>query len=316
MSKTGPHPTAGSGHGMTGAGTGDRADLRAVLRAVTATLAEAGVDSPRVDAELLAAHVLRVHRGRLPLIDGLTAEQRSALAVLVERRSAREPLQHILGQAPFLDRMLGVGPGVFVPRPETELLAAWGVDQLAGYPGGVVVDLCSGSGALALALADAYPGARVYAVELAETALAWLSRNTAGTGVRVTAGDAADPAVLRELDGTVDLVLCNPPYVPSAVLVPAEVAHDPAEAVFAGPDGLDLIPRIIDRAAGLCRDGGRLGLEHDESHAAEVADLLRGDGRYIEVAGMADLAGRPRFTTARRAGRQESVLTPAPGTGY
>lgn len=290
-------------------------ELRSALRTATARLTEAGVETPRVDAELLAAYALGVRRGRLPLIDTVPPEAAGLFAELVDRRAAREPLQYIVGQAPFLGRMLAVGPGVFVPRPETELLAAWGIEIIAGRSRPpVVVDLCSGSGALAIAIADAHPSAHVYAVERSEAALPWLRRNAEGSTVSVVAGDVADPVVLHQLDGTVDLVICNPPYVPAAVGVPPEVSHDPAEAVFAGPDGLDLIPAIISRAASLCRDGGHFGLEHDESQAKALAELLREDGRYAEIEGMNDLAGRPRFTVARRVGWRES-LTPAMGMG-
>ncbi|MBB5872031.1 release factor glutamine methyltransferase [Allocatelliglobosispora scoriae] len=284
-------------------------ELRTVLRAATSRLSEAGIETPRVDAELLAAHALGVRRGRLPLIDTVTDEAATVLDGLVDRRAAREPLQHIVGEAPFLDRLLSVGPGVFVPRPETELLAAWGIEMIGLLARPVAVDLCSGSGALAVAIADAKADAHVYAVERSRAALPWLRRNTEGTSVHVVEGDVTDPAVLHQLDGSVDLVVCNPPYVPAAVGVPTEVSHDPAEAVFAGPDGLDVIPAIISRAASLCRDGGHLGLEHDESQAKVVAELLRVDGRYAEIAGMSDLTGRPRFTIARRIGWRESLPT-------
>lgn len=267
--------------------------LSAQLRAAAVRLAAAGIDSPRVEVELLAAHVLGVARGRLLLIDSVTEPQAAALDELVRRRAERIPLQHLTGTAPFLDRELLVGPGVFIPRPETELLARWGVEALHGVADPVVLDLCSGSGALAIAVADARPDATVYAVERSDDALPWLRRNTAGTTVRVIPGDVRDVA----LPAPADLILCNPPYVPLATAVPPEVGHDPAEAVFSGKHGLDLIPVIIARAWDVLRDGGRLGIEHDDTHTPAMADLL---AAWREVTTHPDLAGRPRFTTARR----------------
>lgn len=304
----------------------------AVVRAAE-VLAAAGVPSPRVDAELLAAHVLEVPRGRLVLAGGFAPDRLARFDALVARRADRVPLQHLTGAAPFGRLELAVGPGVFVPRPETELLAEWalaalggsvpasaqpargssGASRVGGAPR-VVVDLCSGIGALALAVAHQRPHARVYAVERASRALVFLRRNAAArvvagdAPVEVVAGDATDPAVLAALDGTVDVLVCNPPYVPDGVPVPAEVAgHDPAEAVFAGPDGLAVIRPVIARAAALLRPGGWLGLEHDDTHAAAVPGLLRRDGRFTDVADHRDLAGRPRFVTARRAGWQTGV---------
>jgi release factor glutamine methyltransferase len=231
---------------------------------------------------------------------------------------------------------------VFIPRPETEVLVDWALDRLRaadraaaersaagrsaaersaaercaagaeptpGRPGPIVVDLCGGSGAIALAVAQESAAAAVYAVERDPDALAWLGRNAAiraaagDRPIAVVPGDAADPTVLSTLDGSVDLVLCNPPYVPAGTPVPPEVAeHDPATAVFAGPDGLDAIRPIVARVATLLRPGGWFGVEHDESQAAAVAALLRADGRFVEVSDHDDLAGRPRFATARRAG--------------
>jgi release factor glutamine methyltransferase len=272
----------------------------AVARAAR-TLAAAGVASPRADAELLAAHVLGVPRGRLALVAGLAPAQLTRFEQLVARRAARVPLQHLTGTAAFGRLELAVGPGVFVPRPETELLAEWAVS----VPAGIVVDLCSGTGALALAIAHGRPGARVYAVERAPAARSWLRRNAADraaagdTPIEVVAGDATDPAVLAGLDGTVDLVVCNPPYVPATAPVPPEVAdHDPPEAVFAGPDGLAVIRPVVGRAAALLRPGGWLGLEHDEAHAAAVGELLR--RWFTRIVDHDDLAGRPRYVTARR----------------
>jgi release factor glutamine methyltransferase len=215
----------------------------------------------------------------------------------VERRAAREPLQYIVGRAAFRYVEVAVGPGVFVPRPETELLVDAVLPALA--PTATVVDLCAGSGALALALAHEVPGARVYAVERSPAALPWLRRNAAASGVIVVEGDVADPALLPELSGRVDAVVSNPPYVPAGTYVEAEVHADPADAVFAGADGLAVVPAVIARAAALLHPGGVLAIEHDETHAAAVPALL-GDG-WRDVADQPDLTGRPRYTTAVRA---------------
>ena len=270
-----------------------------LLISATASLAAAGVASPRVDAELLAAAVLGVGRGRLALIDGVRDGEARRFAELVERRARRIPLQHLIGTAAFRFLELAVGEGVFVPRPETELLAGWGIAHTA--PGATVVDLGSGSGAIALSVAgEASPG-RVIAVERSPAALAWLRRNTAGTAVEVVEGDITDPDLLAGLRGTVDVVLCNPPYVPEGTAVPPEVAgHDPAEAVFGGRDGLAVIRPVVALAADLLQPGGVVGIEHDDVHAGAVPDLLRADGRFTDVAGHDDLSGRPRYATARR----------------
>lgn len=288
------------------------ARLTPALARAAARLAEAGVASPRADAELLAAHVLGVPRGALALVGGFTPAQLRRFEELVGRRAERVPLQHLTGTAGFGHLELAVGPGVFVPRPETELLAEWAVTTLTQEStvgrSPVVVDLCSGTGALALEIAHAVPGARVYAVERSAAALEWLRHNVearaaAGdTPVAVVAGDAADPRVLATLDGAVDLVVCNPPYVPEGAPVPTEVAGDPAAAVFAGPDGLAVIRPVVARAAALLRPGGWFGVEHDDSHGEAVPALLGADGRFERIVDRRDLAGRPRFCTARRAG--------------
>jgi release factor glutamine methyltransferase len=259
-----------------------------------------------VDAELLAEHAFGVPRGRLTLFEP-DPYQLELLRDLVERRSRRVPVQHLTGRAPFRYLDLAVGPGVFVPRPETELLVDWGLSTLSGADAPVVVDLASGSGAIALAVATECPQATVYAVERSREALAWLRRNASairtatGSDVSIVDGDVTDPATVSDLDGRVDLVLCNPPYVPDATPVEEEVrGYDPAEAVFGGPDGLDVIRPVIARVATLLRPGGWVGIEHDDSHAGAVPDLLRAAGAYDAVREHADLAGRPRFATARR----------------
>jgi release factor glutamine methyltransferase len=273
--------------------------LAPLLVSATASLAAAGVPSPRVDAELLAAFVLGVGRGRLALIDGIRDGEARHVTELVAQRARRIPLQHLIGTAAFRHLELAVGEGVFVPRPETELLAGWGIAHTAR--GATVVDLGSGSGAIALSVADEAAPGRVIAVERSQPALTWLRRNTTGTTVEVVEGDITDPAVLSDLRGTVDVVLCNPPYVPDATAVPPEVAeHDPAEAVFGGPDGLAVIRPVVALAAVLLKSGGVVGIEHDDGHAAAVPGLLRADGRFTDVVEHDDLSGRARYATGRR----------------
>jgi release factor glutamine methyltransferase len=264
-------------------------------------LADAGVASPRVDAELIAAHVLGVARGKLLLTPLVDREVIEAIAQVVHQRAKRIPLQHLLGWAAMGTVTLEVGPGVFVPRPETELLLEWGLDVLRDRPSPVVVDLCTGSGALALAVAAERPDAVVHAVELDLTALAWARRNMASSPVRLHAGDVTDPALLDELDAQVDLVLCNPPYVPEGTEVPPEVGeHDPFAAVFAGADGLAVIRHVVTLAARLLRPGGAVGIEHDDTQGEAVPALLATRKVLTRVADHDDFAGRPRFATAYR----------------
>ncbi|MGW4500010.1 peptide chain release factor N(5)-glutamine methyltransferase [Micromonospora sp. NPDC004336] len=277
-----------------------------VARAARA-LADAGVEAARAEAEQLAAYVLGVPRGRLALADGFTAAQLDRFDGLVARRADREPLQHLTGVAGFRHLELAVGPGVFVPRPETELLAGWGIARGREMAAPLVVDLCSGSGAIALSVAQELPAARVVAVERSAEALPWLRRNAAARAaagdrpVEVVAADVTAPDLLADLAGRVDVLLCNPPYVPSAVAVPPEVGrHDPASAVFGGADGLAVIRPVVARAAVLLRPGGVFGVEHDDTHGGAVPGLLVADGRFEAVAGYPDLAGRPRFATASR----------------
>ncbi len=277
-----------------------RTPLSPALAVAAADLSAAGVESPRVDAELLAAHVLGISRGRLLLVEALRPDELARFRELVAERAKRIPLQHLLGTAAFRHLELRVGDGVFVPRPETELLAGWGIEHTG--PGATVVDLCSGTGAIAISVADEARPARVVAVERSTVALTYLRGNAAGhPAVEVVAGDVTDPDLLPGLRGAVDVVLCNPPYVPDGTPVPPEVAeHDPAEAVFGGDDGLTVIRPVIALAAALLKPGGVVGLEHDDVHGEAVPGLLRADGRFAEVAAHPDLAGRPRYTTARR----------------
>ncbi|HEY0644278.1 MAG TPA: peptide chain release factor N(5)-glutamine methyltransferase [Nocardioides sp.] len=279
--------------------------MRASLarREAAALLRGAGVASPERDADLLLAHVLDVPLGRLPLVDDLGAPQQQLYDALLARRAAREPLQHLIGTAAFRHVELAVGPGVFVPRPETELLAGWAIDSALALDGpAVVVDLCTGSGAIAKAVADEVPDAEVHAVELDEGALAWAERNLAGTGVDLRHGDLA--TAFDDLRGSVDVVVCNPPYIPLEAWesVAAEARdHDPHLALFSGQDGLDAIRVLERRAALLLRAGGVVGAEHADVQGESAPGVFSASGRWLDVTDHRDLAGRPRYVTARLA---------------
>lgn len=277
-----------------------------LLAHATAGLAAAGVTSPRVDAELLLAHVLTVPRSRLLLAGPPSVDEVAAFESALERRIAREPLQYIVGTAAFRHIEVAVGRGVFIPRPETELLIDAVLPTLRAIEHPVAVDLCSGSGALALAIADEVPGARVLAVERPGPSGEWLLRNVAGANtaarpVEAVLGDIAAGELLAELRGTVDALVCNPPYVPGGTDVAPEVLFDPGIAVFAGEDGLALMPHVVGRAGELLRSGGVLALEHDDTQGDAVPRLLHDDGRFTEITDHHDLTGRPRYTVAARA---------------
>lgn len=281
--------------------------IRATVDEAARRLAQAGVESPDSDARLLIAHVLQVEPGELPLLDvkgrEISAGEWDALEDLLGRRQSREPLQHLTGVAHFRHVTLQVGPGVFTPRPETELLAGWAIEQaLAVGDAPVVVDLCTGSGAIAKAIADEVPAAQVHAVELDEHAHAWAARNLAGSGVDLRQGDAF--ATFAELAGTVDVVVCNPPYIPleawESVAVEAR-DHDPHLALFSGEDGLDAMRLLEAHAASLLRPGGVVGAEHADVQGESAPAVFAATGRWREVRDHPDLAGRARFLTARLA---------------
>ncbi|WP_445258000.1 peptide chain release factor N(5)-glutamine methyltransferase [Nocardioides aurantiacus] len=284
--------------------TGPVSRPRDLVRAAAARLAAAGVASPEHDAAELLAHAAGTSRLRLPLLDGVDAEVAERFDDLVGRRAAREPLQHLTGTAAFRHVELAVGPGVFVPRPETELLAGWAIDrarEVEGRPP-VVVDLCTGSGAIARSLVDELAGAQVHAVELDGPAHAWAARNLDGTGADLRRGDMAE--AFPDLDGTVDVVVCNPPYIPLDAwesVAPEARDHDPALALWSGDDGLDALRVLARTAARLLVPGGWLGSEHADVQGESAVEVLAGTGRYVEVRDHADLAGRPRFVTARLA---------------
>ncbi|MFS0698910.1 peptide chain release factor N(5)-glutamine methyltransferase [Cellulomonas sp. 179-A 4D5 NHS] len=303
--------------------------LATALRDAERTLAAAGIGSARVDAELLAAHLLRsasgrdVSRGEVQTAALLGRPAPEGYAELVGRRAAREPLQHLTGRAPFRGVELAVGPGVFVPRPETEQVVEHAVREaaavLARTGSALVVDLCAGSGAIAVAVAVEVPGAVVHAVELDAAAHAWAARNVAALapGVRLHRGDAR--TALRALDGTVDVVVSNPPYVPpGAVPVDPEVAHhDPAVALYGlGADGLEVPRGIVAAAARLLQPGGLLVMEHAEVQDAAARATVEATRAFTGVGTAPDLTGRARMVLARRADPDRlDGMAPGPSVG-
>jgi release factor glutamine methyltransferase len=280
--------------------------VRALVKRAADQLADAGVASPRHDAEELLAHVLGLSRGGLASVDEVSEEHRRRFVGLVERRARRVPLQHLTGRAPFRYLELAVGPGVFVPRPETEVVAGYAIDALRALGGTpVAVDLCTGSGAIALAIATEVPQARVYAVELDPGAHAWAERNLAGSTVTLVHDDAA--VALPELDGTVDVVVSNPPYIPLDAYdsVEPEVRdHDPATALWSGTDGLDAVRMVERTARRLLRPGGLVVVEHADVQGESAPAIFASTGWWQTVRDHVDLAGRPRFVTARRSPRR------------
>ncbi|WP_311449952.1 peptide chain release factor N(5)-glutamine methyltransferase [Rothia mucilaginosa] len=285
-------------------------ELAQVLTRATAALAQ--VPSPRVDAELLAAHLLydgsrsRLQHAAL-MGERLTPDQVAEYEALVARRARREPLQHITGSAPFYRLELAVGPGVFVPRPETELLVEEALKVLnaraksatgtASATGALrIVDLCSGSGAIAAAIKSELPNAQVFAVELSEEAIPYTRKNLEPLGVHLVQGDAL--TALPELAGTFDAVLSNPPYIPSAN-VPADpeaALHDPDMALYGGgEDGMQMPSAIAARAFELLSPGGLFIMEHDDTQEEAVAELLARIG-FESCYPVRDLNNRPRHS--------------------
>ena len=271
-----------------------------LLVSATERLTAAGVASPRVDAEILLSHVTGVPR--LALVRAKPSDiQYAAYKKLIERRASREPLQHLTGTAAFRYVDLDVGLGVFIPRPETELLAGWAIEKARTLDAPIVVDLCTGSGAIALSLVDEVPRARVHAVELDERAFGWAHRNLTGTGVDLRQGDMSD--AFADLHGTVDIVVSNPPYIPLDAWesVEAEVRdHDPSLALWSGDDGLDGM-RIVESAAyRLLKPGGVVGAEHADAQGESAPAVFLASGRWTVVRDNVDYADRPRFVTATR----------------
>ena len=281
--------------------------LEVLLAEAATRLASAGIVSARSDAEWLLAEVMEVSRGELVAraVKGEECDEDvvEAYRTLLSRRETREPLQHIVGRAPFLDFEVRVGPGVFVPRPETEILAervcshaqSIGVSEAGLH----VVDLCSGSGVLAVALARAVPYARVTAIETSEAAIEYLAKNVAqlAPAIEVHHADAVSWASEKE-PSSVDVIVANPPYIPSAEVPndPEVAMFDPSLALYAGADGLDVIRDITRVAERILRPGGLLAMEHSNLQGAAVRDILNAAGfRTVET--FRDLTDRDRFTS-------------------
>jgi release factor glutamine methyltransferase len=304
--------------------TEDATDLRAGVRAAAERLREAGVASAEVDAVELAAHVLGVDASevrRLLVLGGRTLPR--AYAALVDERARRVPLQHLTGKAHFRRLTLSVGPGVFVPRPETEVLVDLALAEIdlaavAADRAVRVVDLCSGSGAIALSVKEERPDAEVRGIEVSPDAYAWAvaNRDRLGLDVELVQGDATQPC-FEDWAGAVDVVTVNPPYIPvGAVPLDPEVRdHDPEVALYGGSeDGLAIPLAVVAVAAGLLRPGGLVLVEHADSQGESLPRRLVATGRWTDVADHQDLSGRPRVTTARLTEGESGPEAGAPTT--
>ena len=288
-------------------------DVKATISNATSLLTEAKVSSPQVDSELLLAHVLGVERNQLTSVNQISDEQLFEFENLVARRANRVPLQHLTGIAYFRHLELAVGPGVFVPRPETELLVEAAIKHLktVDQPR-MAVDLCAGSGAIALSLALEVPGTTVHAVELSDDAFKWLTHNVVDHAAKLEAvdshvivhhGNAGDRALLVELSNQVDALVSNPPYIPSEMIPrdPEARDHDPAIALFSGVDGLDVAREVVVVAASLLKPGGFVGMEHADVQGESMPALFDAmPNTWTDVKDNLDYNKLPRFTTAVR----------------
>ena len=288
-----------------------------IIRPAAARLRTAGVDTPEHDAKLLLAHAAgrELRDVDKAMLMGEAWDVPEGFDAMVARRETREPLQYITGHAPFRYLDVEVGPGVFIPRPETELVVQEGLDWLTAQHGLYsprVVDLCAGSGCIGLSMASEVPGAQVWAVELSERTAAWTRRNLeavarvnpqVGYNYQLEIGDATSRGTLAALDGTVDLVLSNPPYVPESQIPeqPEVRDHDPALALYGGSaDGTRIPERIIERALALLRPGGLFVMEHDVTQSDRLAAYAHAAG-FADASTRNDYTGRPRYLVARKA---------------
>ena len=273
--------------------------LADAVREATIILSDAGVPTPRVDAELLAEHLLGVGLGRLRAMLLGDSAAPDGYADLVAERAQRVPLQHITGVAHFRYLTLAVGPGVFIPRPETESVVQLVIDHLQGLNHPKVVDLGTGSGAIAASIAHEVPGAEVHAVEFSTFAHAWAAKNLKPLGVKLVQGDLRN--ALPEHDGTFDVVVSNPPYIPAEAIPnePEVALHDPPEALYGGgADGMELPTAAAASAARLLKGGGFFVMEHAEVQAGWISEHLKSAGCWTQVATHLDLNGKERATSA------------------
>ena len=287
--------------------------VRPLLTQAVSQLRQVGVDSPEQDARQLLAYAAGIELARLPLLDAVDDDQASNFQALIEKRAHRVPLQHLTGRAHFRYLELEVGPGVFVPRPETEVMTGWAIEHLRPMVYAVargksrhlpvVVELGTGSGAIAKSIATELTGTRIHAVEMSEEAAAYAARNLADTTVELYVRDMA--GALPELNGAVDLVIANPPYIPLDAfdsVVPEVRDHDPILALVSGQDGLDAIKAVVAEGARLLRPAGLLCVEHADVQGESVQQILLDYNAFVAVRDHRDLADRPRFVTAIRRG--------------
>ncbi len=288
--------------------------VRPLLQQAASQLREVGVSSADQEARQLLAHAAGVELDRLPLLDDVEDAHAAYFQTLINKRVRRVPLQHLTGRAHFRYLELEVGPGVFVPRPETEVMTGWAIEQLRPMVYAVargesrhlpvVVELGTGSGAVAKSIAVELTGTRVHAVEISEEAAAYAARNLADTTVELYVQDMV--GALPELNDSVDLVIANPPYIPLDAfesVVPEARDHDPPLALFSGDDGLDAIKIVAAEAARLLRPAGLLCIEHADVQGESAQQVLVQHGAFAGVRDHLDLAGRPRFVTAVRRSR-------------
>ena len=284
--------------------------IKQAVDGAAARFAAVGIEQASVDAELIAAHVLQVSRGELgaKMVTGesFDANQSELFAALVEKRSARVPLQHLTGVAYFRNLELQVGQGVFVPRPETELLVdlaigALSKSALAETANPIVVDLGTGSGAIALAIAQELPQSKVFAVELNPDSISFTRKNFEryGQNAKLVQGDMADTFV--ELNGQVHLLVSNPPYIPNDMVPrdPEVHLHDPKLALYGGADGMDLVHTVLAVANRLLVSGGKLLIEHADIQG-EITRRLASEAGFIDVKTLQDLTGRDRALSATK----------------
>ena len=285
--------------------------VRPLLTQAASQLREVGVDSPEQEARQLLAYAVGIELARVPLLDSVDDDQASHFQTLINKRAHRIPLQHLTGRAHFRYLELEVGPGVFVPRPETEVMTGWAIEQLRPMVYAVargesrhlpvVVELGTGSGAVAKSIATELTGTRVHAVEMSEEAAAYAVRNLADTTVELYVRDMI--GALPQLNGAVDLVIANPPYIPLDAfesVVPEVRDHDPILALVSGQDGLDAIRAVVAEAARLLRPAGLLCVEHADVQGESVQQIVVDQGAFAAVRDHRDLAGKPRFVTAIR----------------